>query len=116
MKYRSSCKRIVKFPGGEKREILIPVLTCCGKYKRDIPDWLVPFKHYTKETIEKAANAACKELAPYVLQVIIEFSSYDKLNARYNIPCGRRQFYQAYRRYFWYLDKMLKGNLLTQEA
>lgn len=68
------------------------------------------------DCIEKAANEACKELAPYVLQVIIESSSYDKLNARYNIPCGRRQFYRAYRRYFWYLDKMLKGNLLTQEA
>ena len=61
MKYRSSCKRIVKFPGGEKREILIPVLTCCGKYKRDIPDWLVPFKHYTKETIEQVRNGEVSE-------------------------------------------------------
>lgn len=61
MKYRSSCKRIVKFPGGEKREILIPVLTCCGKYKRDIPEYLVRFKHYTKETIEKVVSEDVSE-------------------------------------------------------
>lgn len=61
MKYRSTTKRIVKFPGGEKREILIPVLTCCGKYRRDIPDYLVRFKHYTKETIEKVVSEDVSE-------------------------------------------------------
>lgn len=61
MKYRSTTKRIVKFPGGEKREIQIRVLTCCGKYKRELPDYLVPFKHYTKETIEKVKSGEVSE-------------------------------------------------------
>ena len=61
MKYRSTTKRIVKFPGGEKREIQIRVFTCCGKYKRELPDYLVPFKHYTKDTIEEAVSKDISE-------------------------------------------------------
>ena len=61
MKYRSTIPRIVKFPGGEKREIKIRVLTCCGKYRRELPTYLLPFKHYTKETIEKVRNGEVSE-------------------------------------------------------
>lgn len=29
---------------------------CCGHYKRDLPTYLVPFKHYTKDVIEKVKS------------------------------------------------------------
>ena len=61
MKYRSTTSRIVKFPGGRKIKIQIRVLTCCGKYKRELPEWLVPYKHYTRDTIEHAIKEDISE-------------------------------------------------------
>lgn len=61
MKYRSTTTRYIKQPGGEKVVIKVRVLTCCGKYKRDLPTYLLPFKHYTKETIEKVKSGEVTE-------------------------------------------------------
>lgn len=56
MRYRSTQKRFVKFPSGKKIQIDIEVVTCCGHYKRILPEYLLPYKHYTKDVIEKVRN------------------------------------------------------------
>lgn len=69
------------------------------------------------ETIEKAASVVGGDVfAPYILWCATEGMSYDAINAQCPIPCGRRQFYQMYRQFFWILDQLLMGNADTQKA
>jgi len=58
--FRDYCKRIVKHEGGEAETILIPRHRCgnprCKKLHRMLPDFLVPFKHYTEDVISDAVS------------------------------------------------------------
>ncbi len=51
--YRDSRKRICKKEGGEKNYLMIRRLYCkdCCSYHNELPDCLVPFKHYSCEVI-----------------------------------------------------------------
>lgn len=53
LKYLDKCKRIVKTTNGEKHWIYLRELKCikCGKLHRELPDYLLPYKHYEKEVI-----------------------------------------------------------------
>lgn len=62
------------------------------------------------DAIELAANRCGEGLMFYIIRNVAEGISYDKLNAYGRVPCGRRQFYEARRRYFWLLDQILMGN------
>ena len=53
LSYRDSCVRIMRLEGGMKRRFLIRRLKCsnCGRLHRELPDCLVPYKHYASEVI-----------------------------------------------------------------
>ena len=53
LSYRDSCVRIMRLEGGMRRRFLIRRLKCssCGKLHRELPDCLVPYKHYASEVI-----------------------------------------------------------------
>ena len=51
--YRDSCLRILKKEGGERLRYLINRLRCthCLMLHRELPDCMVPYKHYSAEVI-----------------------------------------------------------------
>ena len=53
LSYRDSCERLIRLEGGMNRRFLIRRLKCssCGKLHRELPDFLVPYKHYASEVI-----------------------------------------------------------------
>lgn len=55
--------------------------------------------------VENAVRSTSVELYEYILKCVTEGLSYDDM---YSIPCGRRQYYEYYRKFFWLLDKARK--------
>lgn len=53
LKYRDSCIRYIKAEGGKNIRLLIRRLKCirCKRLHRELPDSIVPFKHYSAEVI-----------------------------------------------------------------
>ena len=53
LSYRDSCERIMRLEGGDRQRFLIRRLKCsnCGRIHRELPDCLVPYKHYASEVI-----------------------------------------------------------------
>ena len=47
--YRNSCKWILLQEGHERQVCIIHRMKCrrCGTFHRELPDFLVPYKHYT---------------------------------------------------------------------
>jgi len=69
---------------------------------------IVLTKAYYSERIkmvEDAAKKADRFLAKYILKAVTEGHSYVYLKTRLGIPCSRDVYYEAYRRFFWLLDK-----------
>lgn len=60
------------------------------------------------KVVEDACMAADPELYGYLLEAITKDESYDSMRSRIGVPCGRRQFYERYRKVFWILDICLK--------
>jgi len=57
LQYRDSRLRICKRYGGDSTHILIRRLKCsCGKMHNEMPDILVPHKHYANEVIENVLD------------------------------------------------------------
>lgn len=44
-------------------------------------------------------------LRDYIFKGVTEGLPYQKLQARYDIPCGQDMYYDAYRKFFWLLSK-----------
>lgn len=58
--------------------------------------------------IERCAKAAGKENADGLLRgVITRGSSYEILQVKGHVFCGRRQFYEMRQKFFWLLDREL---------
>lgn len=57
------------------------------------------------EMIEKAAEESNKELTKYILLGVTKGIPYTSLTTKYDIPCCRDVYYEAYRRFFWLLSK-----------
>jgi len=55
--------------------------------------------------IEQTAIATDSELSSYILKAVTEGISYEHLKSRLEIPCCKDNYYQAYRRFFWMLNK-----------
>ena len=55
--------------------------------------------------IFETAEETDTNLARYILHAVTEGLSYDILEARYEIPCSRAEYYKLYRKFFWLLDK-----------
>ncbi len=58
--------------------------------------------------IEKAAKAASPDLWKYLMKGVTDGISYEHLLARYEIPCCKDTYYEAFRRFFWALSKLRK--------
>lgn len=58
--------------------------------------------------IERAARESNECLSGYLIKGVTEGFSYDILKARLNIPCCKDVYYEAYRRFFWTLDRIRK--------
>lgn len=58
--FRDYCKRIVRHDDGERETFFIPRHMCndpgCRKVHRMLPDFMVPFKHYTEDVISDTVN------------------------------------------------------------
>ena len=55
--------------------------------------------------VERIAKEADELIADYILMGVTENITYPVLRARYPIPCSSRTYYEAYRKFFWLLDK-----------
>lgn len=55
---RGCVKRLIRGENGSKTQILINRYSCkeCGKWCRELPDNVVPFKQYTKDIIDGFVN------------------------------------------------------------
>lgn len=53
MKYRDRVKRYVRTAFGKRYVIFVPRYTCprCGTVRREIPEMLLPYRHYEKRII-----------------------------------------------------------------
>ena len=55
------------------------------------------------KAIEEAARAAGGEIWRYVLMNVTRGTHFERMD----VPCGRRQFYEARRRFFWELSQKI---------
>ena len=58
------------------------------------------------EMLERAANETDPYLGNYVLLGVTEDLSYDKIRARYTIPCCKDIYYDLYRKFFKILSML----------
>lgn len=56
------------------------------------------------EIIETAAAVTDRLLGPYILEGVTNGLSYEKLNARKQVPCNKDTYYQLYRKFFFILN------------
>lgn len=56
--------------------------------------------------IQQCSEAADHELANYILKAVTEELSYEYLKGMLDIPCGRKMYYDRYRKFFYILDKV----------
>lgn len=82
----------------------------------DVPYLAIYYEELINYIDKAAFIAGGDSIGSLIIWVIENSSSYDKLAAQIRIPCGRRQFYQMYRKFFWVLDQELKGHPLTQNV
>lgn len=54
LKYYDSLKRLLKTKNGEKKHVKIRRLKCteCNKIHRELPSYILPYKHYESDIIE----------------------------------------------------------------
>lgn len=57
------------------------------------------------ELVEQTAMASSPELVYYLMKGVTEELSYNLLKTRFDIPCSKDTYYEAYRRFFWLLDQ-----------
>lgn len=55
--------------------------------------------------VDACCETTDRDIGPYIKVAVIQGCTYDKLNARLCVPCGRKEFYELYRRFFYILDK-----------
>lgn len=59
--------------------------------------------------IERAAECAAGEMAPYILRAVTTKDGARKVRAALKVPMGERQFYEMRRRFFWMLHELKNG-------
>lgn len=69
------------------------------------------FKHeklrLNMRIIEEASIHTDPDLAVWIFKAVTEGYKYEYLRGILDIPCGRRQYYEKLRKFYWVLDKML---------
>lgn len=58
------------------------------------------------QMIEQTALKTDGDLYSYILKGVTTGMSFDQMDARDYIPCGRDTYYDRYRKFFWLLDKV----------
>ena len=58
------------------------------------------------EIIETCAVTADPYISNYILSAVCYGKTFEELRNLHGMPCGRGYFYKAYRKFFWYLDKL----------
>lgn len=58
-------------------------------------------------SVEQASKLCDDALGCYVFKAVTEGRTYEYLRTMLDIPCGRRQFYERVRKFFWILDKIV---------
>ena len=68
---------------------------------------VLAMEHYSEriKMIEETVLKTDKILAPYILKGVTQNCTYEYLQTKYNIPCGRSAYYELYRKFFWLLNK-----------
>ena len=63
MRYRDSKKRGMKLEGGSRQWLIIHRFKCCscGRLHNELPDCLVPYKHYQTEIISGVLDGVCTQ-------------------------------------------------------
>lgn len=56
--------------------------------------------------VEQAAHAANPEIYGYILCAASEGFTFEVLKEKYTFQCSREEWYNAYRKFFWLLDKV----------
>jgi len=56
--------------------------------------------------VNRAAAMTDPMLAKPILFCVMYRLPYDKINAQYDVPCGRDMFYDKVRQFIWTLDKL----------
>lgn len=56
------------------------------------------------EMLERVAKVTDEVIGSYILEGVTSGKSYDILNAKKNIPCCKKTYYDLYRRFFWLLS------------
>lgn len=60
---------------------------------------------YICDTIAKETDPV---IGDYILKAVISGDSYDKIKAKFNIPCCKDVWYDLYHKFFWLLDAARK--------
>ena len=58
--------------------------------------------------LTRASQMTDSVIGSYILRGILDGLSYDKLRARYKVPCSRDKYYELYRKFFWLLSDIRK--------
>lgn len=60
---------------------------------------------YFMGIVEEAAKDTDPVIGKYIMEAVINNFSYDKINARHDIPCCKDVYYSLYRKFFYILNK-----------
>lgn len=107
LQYRIWKKARAAIDGKNARRLDIAVYCQTGNVSNPTASAAEARLFYTNriEMIEKVAKDTDPIIGDYILAGVTEGISYDILNARSPIPCGKETYYTLYRRFFWLLSK-----------
>ena len=68
--------------------------------------WGMARAYYSEriELVERIAAETDKALSYYILKAVTEDLSYNYLNSKLDMPCGKDMYYDRYRKFFWLLS------------
>lgn len=86
----------------------IPEFLTRTTYKTSPVERLCIARQYYRDKIkmiEESTMLADDEIADYILLAVTKNISCIALINKYNMPCGKDKFYNAYRKFFWHLSQ-----------
>lgn len=86
----------------------IPEFITSSKYYASPVEKICMAREYYRDRIqmiEKACLLADSEISDFVLMAVTKNLSCVALINKYEMPCGKDKFYNAYRKFFWHLSQ-----------
>lgn len=87
----------------------IPEFISITRYHTSPVEKICVAREYYREKIqmvEEACMLADDEISDYILLAVTKNLSCVALINKYDMPCGKDKFYNAYRKFFWHLSQM----------